>query len=550
MDTSTVRRSIGGSPGRGMVTEAAPPALRETAWRALRYFNLYRIIVAALFLLLAVSGVLPPPLGSYDPRTFTFAAALFFLLAVGSQLMLEYRWLRYDLSTFVVIGGDVLCITLLMYASGGLASGFGLLMVISIAAAGMLSRERQAFFYAALAALAVLIEESWFWLYDFFPVSNYTRAGLLGAAFFITAFLGHSMARRIRESEALAARRSSDLRNLSALHTHIIQRMQSGVLVLDPDGRIRMANLSAMHLLGLEPDATGRPLEEVVPELARELARWRAEGEGTTRLVTPAGGLEVWASFTSLQTEGGQETLIFLEDAAAMRQRAQQLKLASLGRLAASIAHEVRNPLGAISHAGQLLGESQELPPGDRRLVEIILEHARRVNGIVNNVLQVSRRQPSVPEMLRLGQWLQGFCQEFRERHSLAEGDLVVEGSDVMARMDPGQLHQVLWNLSENALRHSRERPLIRYRTGMIEGAQRPFLDVIDSGEGMSDEVREHLFEPFFSRDHGGSGLGLYLARELCECNQAQLVLEEHGPRGCRFRILFSHPEREQWGRP
>ncbi len=529
-----------------MRTETGLPGEPETAWRALRYFNLYRIIISALFLLLAMSGVLPPPLGSYDTLIFTLSAALFFLLAISSQLMLEYHWLRYDLSTFVVISGDILCITLLMYASGGLASGFGLLMVISIAAAGMLSRERQAFFYAALASLAVLVEESWFWLYDFFPVTNYTRAGLLGAAFFITAFLGYSMARRIRESEALAARRSSDLRNLSALHTHIIQRMQSGVLVLDPEDRIRMANRSAMNLLGLTQETNYRPLAEVAPELSRELRRWREQGEGTTRLVTPGGGFEVWASFTSLQTEGGRDTLIFLEDAAAMRQRAQQLKLASLGRLAASIAHEVRNPLGAISHAGQLLGESQGLSPEDRRLVEIVLEHARRVNGIVNNVLQVSRREPSVPEILRLHEWLEEFSREFRERHSLAEKDLVIEGDEVKVRMDPGQLHQVLWNLSENAMRHSRGSPLIRYRLGRLQGSERPFLDVIDTGEGMSEEVREHLFEPFFSRDRGGSGLGLYLARELCECNQAQLSLEEQGPQGCRFRILFSHPEREQ----
>ncbi len=533
-----------------MRTETGLPGEPETAWRALRYFNLYRIIVSALFLLLAASGVLPPPLGSYDTLAFTLSAALFFVLAIVSQLMLEYRWLRYDRSIFVVISGDILCITLLMYASGGLASGFGLLMVISIAAAGMLGRERQAFFHAALASLAVLVEESWFWLYDFFPASNYTRAGLLGAAFFITAFLGHSMARRIRESEALAARRSSDLRNLSALHTHIIQRMQSGVLVLDPEDRVRMANRSAMNLLGLSGEVNYQPLAEVARELALELRRWREQGEGNTRLVTPGGGLEVWASFTSLQTEGGQDTLIFLEDAAAMRQRAQQLKLASLGRLAAGIAHEVRNPLGAISHAGQLLGESQGLSPEDRRLVEIVLEHARRVNGIVNNVLQVSRREPSVPEMLHLREWLEGFCREFRERHSLAEQELVIEGEGVQVRMDPGQLHQVLWNLSENALRHSRGSPLIRYRLGRLQGSERPFLEVIDTGEGMSEEVREHLFEPFFSRDRGGSGLGLYLARELCECNQAQLSLEAWGVEGCRFRILFSHPEREQMAPP
>jgi two-component system sensor histidine kinase PilS (NtrC family) len=232
------------------------------------------------------------------------------------------------------------------------------------------------------------------------------------------------------------------------------------------------------------------------------------------------------------------------------RQRAQQLKLASLGRLTASIAHEIRNPLGAISHAGQLLAESPNLDAQDQRLSGIIKEHCGRVNGIIENVMSLSRRETSMPEIFELEHWLETFYQEMTGRLDLASEEVIVRkqvDDAVHVRMDASQLHQVLWNLCENGLRYGRSLPRLILRYGIRDDSQRPYLDVIDSGEGIPEDDIEHIFEPFFTTaGQQGTGLGLYLARELCEGNQASLSLLESTSEGCCFRILFAHPERSQ----
>ena len=242
-----------------------------------------------------------------------------------------------------------------------------------------------------------------------------------------------------------------------------------------------------------------------------------------------------------------QGTLVFLEDAAETRQRAQQLKLASLGRLTASIAHEIRNPLGAISHAGQLLSESPDLTSQDRRLTDIVLQHSQRVNAIIENVMTIGRRHDVVSENFLLRPWLEAFCAELEERYELAEGDLIMrwQADPIMVRIDKSQLQQVLWNLSENGLRYASGAPLLGFEAGIIDGNGRPFLEVFDSGPGLNEAIADRLFEPFATTESSGTGLGLYIARELCESNQASLQLvERHN--GCRFRIVFAHPGRQQ----
>jgi two-component system sensor histidine kinase PilS (NtrC family) len=242
----------------------------------------------------------------------------------------------------------------------------------------------------------------------------------------------------------------------------------------------------------------------------------------------------------------GSGTLVFLEDSAAVTQRAQVIKLASLGRLAASIAHEVRNPLGAISHAGQLLAESPGLAEGDRRLTRIIGEQCQRVNAIVQSVMEIGRRRAPAPTTLRLGPWLGQFLDELARDSGIEQADLVleVEGDGPEVRMDPMQLHQVLHNLCENGRRHARGHPALRLRVGIQRETDRPYLDVCDSGPGVPEDSVQHLFEPFFTTDRGGTGLGLYIARELCEVNQASLNHLGAGEAGHCFRITFAHPLR------
>ena len=284
--------------------------------------------------------------------------------------------------------------------------------------------------------------------------------------------------------------------------------------------------------------------------LSRMLADWRRQGNPLLQppsFLSADGSTRINAYLAPL---GGREdgpVLMFLEDAGLLAQKVQQSKLAALGRLSASIAHEIRNPVGALSHASQLLEESANLNPDDRRLIDIIQTNSRRVNEIVENVLQLSRRENSRPELIYLGGWTREFAAEFSSTPELDEGQVtVIPAEDVEVRMDPSHLRQIVWNLCENAVKYASSNGgiAVEISFGRLTGSRRPYLEVADSGPGIPEALREQIFEPFATGRNGGTGLGLFISRELCECNRATLIHESRGGRGSLFRIVFADPAR------
>lgn len=526
-----------------------PGAVEARQRQALRYFSLYRIVISGLFAVLGILAKLPPNFTEFDVRQFALTACVYLGFAILAQVAVEQRWAPVRLQVYAQVLLDIIAITLFIRASGGVEGGFGILLVVAIAGGCLFVQPRVAIFFAALATLAVLGETILGVWYLDYPSASYTQAGLLGAALFGTALLASVLAEQARRSEALAARRAVDIENLSRLNEYIVQRMRSGIIVLDDAHRAVLINEAALTMVSGDAERWSGDAAEIPPLLDSAYRRWLAdEVNRKSPLEIDDQGLEVIVSFTHLGSGSSGGTLIFLEDAAEVRQRAQQLKLASLGRLTASIAHEIRNPLGAISHAGQLLSESPELSEQDRRLTEIIGEHSGRMNNIIENVMTIGRRELAVAESFPLREWFDGFLEELRERKQLEAADLRCEwlNDDLIVRMDKSQLHQVLWNLCENALRYSKSQPRLMFTCGRSTGSARPFIDIVDSGPGMSDKVAEQVFEPFYTGEPSGTGLGLYIARELCESNQAALILISHGERGCRFRINFAHPDRQQ----
>lgn len=520
-------------------------------WRPLRYFNLYRTTLAGLFVVLAAAGVAPAASQDADHRLFAMTATVYFCFAIASQFTIHWRRPGFDLQVLFQVGADIVALALMMHGSGGITSGFGILLLVAVAGGSILTAGRIAILFAAMASLAVLIEQIFASLYQLPSGTRYVEAGILGTALFATAFFLYLLARRIRATEALAARRGIDLANLAELNEHIIERMQSGIVVVDTEARVRLMNNSARALIGLGAGhkTLGRRLDAISPDFDQALNAWQGDGSKAPQLFRPArAGIEVLASFAKLGQTRTVGTLAFLEDAAAMRQRAQRLKLASLGRLTASIAHEVRNPLGAISHAGQLLAELAELNSSGRRLVGIIEDNCRRVNGIIENVLRVSRRQASVLERVPLKSWLVAFADEFLAQSPVARGQfsLSVAPENLIVRFDPSQLHQVLWNLCDNGVRHGGAESRITVRAGTASETERAYLEVLDNGPGISEHDAQFIFEPFYTTASDGNGLGLYLARELCEANQATLNLLPHEGGGCCFRITFSDPRRRE----
>lgn len=518
-------------------------------WKPLGFLNVYRFILSAVFTVLLLTRDKPLYIGAFNPTFALWTAALYFAFSAACGFFIARRWPRFEVQTHVQISADILAITLLMYASGGAGSGVGMLLVVAIASGGIIMTGRTANFIAALATVTTLTVEVFADLTRSFAPS-YPQAGLLGATFFATAFLAYVLASRARASEELAAQRGIDLANLAQLNEHVIQRMQSGIVVVDADLRVRLMNESAWFMLGMPAVNNNAALGLLSAPLAEQLRRWRDNNALEPQMFRSAAtNASLLPRFTRVGSPKTSGTLIFLEDSALLAQQAQQMKLASLGRLTASIAHEVRNPLGAISHAGQLLSESPQLNSSDKRLTEIIQTQSRRMNAIIENVLQLSRRDRSNPQALVLKPWLTNFAAEFAHEHHIDARDMSVDINppDIVIHADLTQLQQVLTNLCDNGLRHSVRRaglPILELRGGITRESGGPFLDVIDHGPGIPPDIAQNIFEPFFTTEPTGTGLGLYIARELCEINRARLNYLPIPGGGSCFRINFTDFER------
>jgi two-component system sensor histidine kinase PilS (NtrC family) len=532
-----------------IVGQIAAQRARQNA-SLLRIYNYYRIVLGVALLVIFIREIGERLLGSLDPDAFVVTAAGYIgantLIAAASFLVPRRYYDRQTLG-FLVVVADTLALTLLMHLSEGVSSGLGALIIVSVAAGSILVMGRIATVLPAIATIAVLYEEFYLSLIPGTLPPDFFQAGVLGALYFGTSLFIQDVSRRLQTSEILSMERAAEVAALERLNRLIVQRMRTGIIVLDPGGSVRLINEAARALLGT---GTITPGGASLPDaLATAWHRWRADPDHRPAPFRAAANTpEVQISFSLLARESSAETLVFIEDNTELQQRAQQLKLAALGRLSASIAHEIRNPLGAISHAAQLLRESPDLEKPDARLADIIQTHSRRMNGVIQNVLELSRRRTPEPRMMAMKEWLEQFVEQFREtRDAPAEIDLVVEPSDVVVRIDPGQLGQVLTNLVGNGMRYSEKRtgrPWVRLEGG-IDDAGRPWLDVVDEGPGIEPAQRQHLFEPFFTTEDTGTGLGLYISRELCEANQVQLGYEPAGEHGSCFRLHFPHPQRQ-----
>ena len=532
---------------------AEPSGPSDLARRVIGLLNIYRLLVPPT--LLAINMMTEPQstVGEEHPTLFLSACALYFLFAIG--LVLAQRWQWPSLRALALTHGlvDALTLSLLMFTSGGVASGLGILLILPVGATALLAENRDAFLIAAAATLATLVAQIVGHAMGSASSLDYPAAGVLGAIIFLIALGAAPLANRLRESEALVKRQEIDLANLAQVSQYILQHLRESILVVDDQDRIRLINESAAQMLNDDLAYPGALLGETSPRLLYLLTTWRqtsgAPSIETATFTSNDGSHVIEPHFAPLGSANPGPVLIFLEDTSLLAARVQQSKLASLGRLSASIAHEIRNPVGAMSHAAQLLGESPQLSAEDRNLTEIMRRNAERVSGIISNVLQMSRRDASRPERLVLGQWLQSFREEFCSTMQWPATRLLLEAldDDVEIRVDPSQLRQVVWNLCDNAIKYGlRDSPEgnVEIRHGRLRTNARPFLEVLDRGPGIPADQVERIFEPFFSGEQRSSGLGLFLARELAQTNGATLLYEPRNGGGSVFRIVFADPLR------
>jgi len=526
----------------------------DLTWRVLGTLNVFRLVLAVVLLGLFFAGDNPRFFGERYPALFSATAAGYFVFSVISALAIRHRWVTAGPQILAQVTVDIAAIVILMHASGGISSGLGGLLIVFVGAGSMILPLQVPAFFAALATIAILGEQFFSQLGGVSDTGNYSAAGVLGAIIFAISLAARPLARRIQFSEALARQRGVDLANLSELNEYIVQHLRESIVVVDADNRIRLINTSAAQVLGAPADCHGGSIAAVSGELAEYISGWRKDDaeKSHTELTMDAqdDSARIKAHVAPLGKGHGRKgpILVFLEDASLMNARVQQSKLASLGRLSASIAHEIRNPVGAMSHAGQLLAESAGMSEDDLRLTEIIRTHSERVSHIIENILQLSRRESSRPEQFALEPWLKEFSSEFTRTLELQEGELsVIDGDDsVEIRMDPSHLRQVMWNLCDNAVKYASETGgiLVELQCGRTQRSGQPYLEVLDQGLGVDAATVDKIFEPFFTDRSGGTGLGLYISRELCELNRATLVYQAREGGGSIFRIVFSDPDR------
>ena len=527
---------MGSRAGVGLIRHAED-------WRAITSLNMYRSLISFGLVGVLLFGVAESMFDVELPDTFRITSLLYLAQCALGLIAALLRKPALRVQVVVACSVDIVVFTALTLASTGVSGGLGMLLITSVAAAGMLLPARMAALLAACAALGILGQETWRSVQLPAGQAEFVQAGILGAVFFITAGVAHWLALRVRESEALAAERASEVRDLAALNRHIIQQMEVGAVVVDNRRHVQLINDAAIRLLELEDRShTGRALTKLSPALDSALSQWSAHNPAASEIIR-AGSHALLPVFSTLGASDQAGTLIFLEDALRQSEQAQQLKLISIGRLSASIAHEIRNPLGAISHAGQLLAESPSLGPDDSRMLAIIHRHTRRIDGIVNSVLGLSRRSQTSRRTLALSNWLDDAIDDYLTYNDDSP-DFDVDAFDpqLQIEFDPDHLRQVLFNLWDNAQSYARRDGVVLtiHLSGQCNRSNRFCLDIRDNGPGIDTAIFNQIMEPFFTTTREGTGLGLHIAAELCEANGAQLMPVAHSGGAC-FRIVFAH---------
>ncbi len=522
------------------------PADADRNWRALGLLASYRVLLAAL---LALSFFFYPDshrlLGHHEPLLFALASLVYFAATVVAALLVSLRRPAFHHQVYLMSFVDIAALTLLTHASGGIDSGFGLLLLISLALSAPLLDGLAAMVFAAIAAVALLGIQWHALMYRDATSQSLIQAGLFGIALFAVAILASNLSQRLRRSERLAQRRGAEVARLSDLNNYIIQHMQAGLLVVDDRDVLRMANEAAWQLLDMPVAPPRAPLDEVSPALARALARWRDDPAAHREIDVQLPGERLLSlQFTPIGLAEHPGVMLLVKDIGEVNRQAARMKLASLGKLTASIAHEIRNPLGAIGHAAQLLNESPDLNRADQRLTQIIHDNTARVNRVIEDVLGLSRRTQADIEPIPLKPWLEQLIEDQHAALALnpARCAIAIEPPDTRVFADPSQLRQIVVNLLRNAVTHSGRTPEtleISLVGGRTRESGSPLLDVIDNGDGIPPETASRIFEPFFTTRNQGTGLGLYIIRELAELNDIDIRYIPPPAGGSCFRLTF-----------
>jgi two-component system sensor histidine kinase PilS (NtrC family) len=516
----------------------------QTPWRALSVLSFYRLAMSICLLLLGHSSLfftqtLHPLFIHYGILYFSLNSLFF-----GWSLLPKH----FTLQVYLHVVINIAFLSTLVHLSGGIESGLGMLIAIDTMSAAILLKTPKSLWVSVFACIFVVFESLMIHPFNLHPIQHWTHLGLLSILFLASGLIGYYLSKKIKEGEKKVEASIRGLENMAQLNEMIIEQLHMGIIVVDKQEKVYLFNQSAWHYLGMPIAGQYYDLKTISPQLSEQLHAWKQQKTFTHVFKNALSEPSLMVNFSSIG-EHKDGTLIFIDDASILNQKAQHLKLASLGRLTASIAHEIRNPLGALSHAAQLMDEMLEIDQinheknGMKTLIHIIENNASRMNKIIENIMQLSSQKKSMTTQIPLSKYLLHFKSDYLKRVSKKTNiDLHIESDHILISFDETQLTQILNNLVDNALRYSllhKNRALVQITCAFEPSSQAAFLDVIDIGEGIAPEIAEKIFEPFFTTSQSGSGLGLYLSRELCEANKARLDYLPLTTQGACFRIRF-----------
>lgn len=507
--------------------------LPDSFWRSLRHLNQYRLFLAFSVTIGAWAFPQYAPIAEGDLQLFLTSGVLYGTAAILLAGMEQMRQYGFERQLVAQVGADIVAISWLMHLSGGILGGLGLLLIVPVAASGMLPTMRAVLLAASVATLLLLFEQLWRALGVGSVLGSFVRTSLLSIGLFAVAVFSHVLARGARAAEELAGEKGRQVEHLARMNARVIQELPVGVLAVDSDGRVLLANSQAEEQLrgNFHADCT---LEHCSPGLAQLWTAWCRDGQDRAYPFQVA-QTRLRARFIELEPEREAGAIVLIEDVTALEAEAQRMKLAALGRLTANLAHEIRNPLSAVNHAAQLLKEGQG-PEVQVRLCKIIEDNAQRLSWLVDDVLSLNRRDRLDQETLPVAEVVTAFVEEFQRNEQVPEGTIQIEiepGAGI--GFDRMHLQQILWNLCRNAWHYCGKGPASIRISARREGGGVD-VDIFNDGPPVDAELREHLFEPFYTTNQQGSGLGLYISRELAEANRAHLRYVEH-PGGAQFRL-------------
>lgn len=514
-------------------------SLLHTDWYALRLLNLFRLFLLVMF---AAALYIPDTfevLGSRSPAVFKYTLLLWSALALCFYCTMRLQRPILELQLYLQVYFDIICLVTLMYASGGVQSNLGVLLLVQIAIIANFVRPRFVVLFAAIATAITFSAELFAQLTDN-KVAHLTESAMLGASLFAVAIVTTILVNRQTQKHLDTETQRLSTNELRVLREKIIEEIDSGVLHIDNQDNVQLINSQANRLLDSRSQSLPQHLAMFSPVLWQSLQQWRANPNAAVSAIEDTSlSVNILPHYLPLNEEG---LLIRIDDNTEITRHLQELKQVSLGRMTSSIAHEIRNPLGAIVNAVQLLEESNNLNESDKNLLQIAQKHSKRINKIIEEVMQFSRSSDTHRESVVVGDFLADFQQRFVLQNNISDDQLQINSlHHIECHFDLNHLDQILWNICSNALIHNDKQTtkIIIHSYHNNEGHS--LLDICDNGGGIKKEGREFLFEPFYTTD-SGTGLGLYICRELCVSNDASLEYIPVSSGAC-FRIEMNRSD-------